>query len=82
MLDSEISKSNTELVLTPRIKITEEDLSLIGKKVFKKSFKPFKSKLKYATVKGFVNHYVTGVISFYFHEDDSIVECRKCKLLS
>jgi hypothetical protein len=71
----------TNLPIIPRIKITEADDSFIGKKVFKKSCSPFKSGSKIATVKGFVYNDVTAKISFTFEEDDSSVECFRCKVI-
>lgn len=54
----------------------------IGKKVFKTSGKPFKSKLKVNTVKGLTDHPILKIPAFTFVEDDSIVECRQCELQS
>jgi hypothetical protein len=51
---------------------------LIGTQVKKVSGKPFKSKLKINTVKGFAVHPITLKISLTFIEDDSIVEAHKC----
>jgi len=78
---NEIYKSNPLLCNIPTFKIIDEDLSLIGKKIFKKSCQPFKSRLRYATVKGFVVHDITQEISFTFEEDETFVECKRCKLL-
>lgn len=65
----------------PKIQITEADDSFIGKKVYKKSCSPFKSGEKIATVKGFTINEYTNKISFTFEEDESSVECFRCKLL-
>ncbi len=58
----------------------------IGRKVMKTSknncnSKPFKSGLKENTVKGIINHPILNVPSFTFLEDDSFVECNRCKLV-
>jgi hypothetical protein len=80
MLKSEdILKAN--LPELPKIKITEEDEVFIGTKVFKKSCSPFKSGEKIATVKGFTRNEHTDKIAFTFEEDESSVECFRCKLL-
>lgn len=52
----------------------------IGKKVWKKSRKPFKSKNQINTVKGTMNHPVTGRPALTFHEDDSYVESYMVEL--
>ena len=55
-------------------------MSMIGKKVQKTSPQPFKSGLKTNTVKGIVQHFVLKDLpAFIFEEDDSMVECRRCK---
>ena len=55
-----------------------EDYSLqIGKKGFKTSGKPFKSKQLVNTVKGVITHPILGIPAFTFEEDDSFVECRR-----
>jgi len=62
----------------------------IGKKVAKKSVtkkkhvlkgKPFKSGLLINTVKGVVEHKQLGIPAYVFEEDDSYVECRRCRVL-
>ena len=65
----------------------------IGKKVSKGSiteepkckrankFKPFKSGFKVNTVKGVITHPIINVPAYTFEEDDSYVECRRCKLV-
>jgi hypothetical protein len=59
--------------------------SMIGFKVSKKHGrnqpKPFKSGLKINTVRGVVIHDILGVPAFIFEEDDSYVECRRCKIV-
>jgi len=52
----------------------------IGKTVFKPSGKPFKSGKKTNTVTGIVDHPILRIPSFTFSEDESVVECRQCKL--
>jgi hypothetical protein len=70
-------------------KETEEDIkrykSMIGCKVWKKrgkaTPKPFKSGQQINTVKrAEVIHPVTGLLCFEFEEDDSYVECFRCKV--
>lgn len=56
----------------------------IGHKVTKTSKtgtqpKPFKSGFLVNTVKGIVNHPILNIPAFTFEEDDSYVECRRCK---
>ena len=53
---------------------------MIGKKVQKVSPKKFKSGSKINTVKGVVMHPILkNLKAFTFEEDDSIVECRRCR---
>ena len=68
---------------------TPEELAsyqvLIGCKVHKKRGyntepKPFKSGVKVNTVKSITLHPITGYPAFNFYEDESIVECFRCKL--
>lgn len=55
-------------------------LECMGKSVYKfKSGKPFKSGNKINTVAGVINHPQLNVPAFIFVEDDSYVECRRCK---
>lgn len=54
------------------------DPSLIGRKVIKRSGKPFKSGDKVGTIKGFVKHPKLEVTCFTFDEDDSYVACYQC----
>ena len=52
----------------------------IGKQVYKhKSGKPFKSGLKVNTVNGVIIHPILDIPAYTFEEDDSYVECRRCK---
>ena len=51
----------------------------IGRRVYKRSGKPFKSGFKTATVKGEVRHkQLPGEMAFIFDEDDSYVACSQC----
>ena len=54
--------------------------SFIGRKVKKKTGKPFKSTFKVNTVKDLVINPYTQKIAFTFMEDDSNVECFRCEL--
>lgn len=58
--------------------IYSENILPIGTKVTKKSRKPFKSGLKVNTIKGYIIHSITQLISYKFEEDDSYVEVRRC----
>jgi len=63
----------------------------IGEKVSKKSVsgkrkklrqpKPFKSRSKVNTIKGVITHPELGIPAYTFEEDESYVECRRCKIL-
>lgn len=58
----------------------QDDIILeVGTKVEKKSRNPFKSTFKVNTVKGYTNNPYTNKISYTFEEDDSNVECFRCK---
>ncbi len=61
------------------MKTLDEYKRLIGYTVRKTSRKPFKSGTKVNTVAGVVVHPFLGVPSFTFVEDDSYVECRRCR---
>jgi hypothetical protein len=52
----------------------------IGKKVTKDK-KPFKSGLRINTVKDVIEHPILKIPAYTFVEDDSYVECRRCKVL-
>jgi len=52
---------------------------MIGKRVYKKSGKPFKSTEKVNTVSGVTINPNTNKKAFTFEEDDSIVDCFICK---
>lgn len=54
--------------------------SMIGRTVRKRSNKSFKSGEKNNTVFGIVTHMPTMRSGFTFFEDDSVVECWRCKL--
>lgn len=53
--------------------------SMIGERIWKKSRKPFKSKLQVNTVTGITTHPYRDSPCFTFKEDDSFVECIKCE---
>lgn len=46
-----------------------------------KNPKPFKSGLRVNTVKGMTTNPHTGKMAYTFYEDDSIVNCDKCKII-
>jgi len=52
---------------------------MVGKRVRKKSGKPFKSHLAANTVSGVAPHPQTGRLGYTFREDDSVVECWRCE---
>jgi len=55
----------------------------IEKQVTKfKSGKPFKSGFQTNTVKAVINHPILNIPAYTFEEDDSYVECRRCKVIS
>lgn len=56
-------------------------IDFIGRVVEKQSGKPFKSTNKINTVKGLVKNPQTGHLAFIFEEDDSNVECWRCRLV-
>ena len=70
---------------------TELDLFTenIGKQVKKKSInnddsyqaKPFKSGKKVNTIKGVITHPILFIPAYTFNEDESYVECRRCKII-
>jgi hypothetical protein len=43
--------------------------------------KPFKSQLLVNTVKDVITHPILNIPAYTFEEDDSYVECRRCKLV-
>lgn len=53
---------------------------MLGEVVIKHSKKPFKSGYKENTVIGITTNEFTNRIAFLFNEDDSVVECFKCRL--
>lgn len=54
----------------------------LGKKVKKKSNKPFKSKLKINTVKDVISHpKLPGKYAYTFKEDDSYVSVVMCEIV-
>lgn len=67
----------------------EEYKNNIGKKVCKCSIsqknntdKPFKSGKKTNTINGVIIHPILNIPAYTFEEDDSYVECRRCKILN
>lgn len=56
--------------------------AIITKPNSNRTMNPFKSGLKINTVKGIVNHPILNIPAFTFEEDDSYVECRRCKLIN
>ena len=57
-----------------------DSMECIGKRVYKRSRKTFKSKLKVNTVTGVTVNKFTGKEAFTFKEDDSIVDVWQCQL--
>lgn len=53
---------------------------LVGKVVYKKSNKPFKSGAHMVRVESVVTHPITQRAAFTFVDSEGIVECRTCKL--
>jgi len=56
-------------------------IKIIGKKVQKRSKKPFKSACIINTVKNVTINQDSGKIAFTFEEDDSIVDVYQCELV-
>lgn len=56
--------------------------SFIGKKVKKKSGKPFKSGLKVNTVKKLTHNPNTKKPAFFFEEDQSVVDAHICEIVN
>ena len=46
-----------------------------------KGRKPFKSGKLYNIVKGVINHPILNVPAYTFFDDDSYVECKRCKVV-
>lgn len=64
------------------ITYTDDELkSMIGKIVTKTTNKPFKSGNQNNTVLDVISHPILGCPAFTFIEDDSYVECRRCKVV-
>lgn len=57
-------------------------LGWVGRRVRKASGKPFKSGRKTNTVVGLATHPERRNACFVFAEDDSMVECWRCELVS
>ena len=51
-----------------------------GKKIFNR--KTFKSASLINTIKGVIDHPELQIPAYVFEEDDSYVECRRCKILT
>lgn len=69
---------------TPKFKdLTDVQLNNLrshaGMLVFKPSGKPFKSGRKVNTVKGVVEHPITGLPCYTFEEDDTFVAVNRCE---
>lgn len=54
---------------------------MIGNMVYKISGKPFKSRLKINTIKGFLFDKRFNKLAYTFNEDDSFVHCDKCLII-
>jgi hypothetical protein len=72
-----------------KYKMLEQYLQNIGKKVMKcsigeqeKNHKPFKSGFQTNTIKDVVMHEFIDEPAYVFNEDDSYVECRRCKIIN
>ena len=64
------------------ITYTDDELqSMIGKIVTKTTKKPFKSGNDNNTVRDIIVHPILGCPVFTFIDDDSYVECRRCKVV-
>jgi len=68
---------------TAMLGATKEDVAWwVGRKVYKPSGKKFKSRLAENTVKAVVDHpVISNLPAFTFHEDNSVVEARRCMLV-
>lgn len=53
---------------------------MLGKQIVKKSNRPFKSGDKVGTALSFTTNEHSGRIAFIMKEDDSVVDCFRCKL--
>lgn len=53
----------------------------LGQKIEKKSGRPFKSTLKNNTAKALCCNLFTKRLCFLFEEDESFVECFRCRLI-
>lgn len=55
-------------------------IALLGMEVYKESGKPFKSGRRFNTVKSVIRHpKLKRTLCYTFHEDNSYVECWRCK---
>lgn len=66
------------MLVKGRIDMTEDT---IGLRCYKKSGKPFLSKLKINTIKGIIDHPIIHRPAYIFEEDDSYVSCEQCEVI-
>lgn len=83
----DVFKSYTLFITSRRDELNELEKN-INKRVEKCSIgrqeengKPFKSGQKINTVKNIIIHPILETFAYTFHEDDSYVECRRCKVI-
>lgn len=69
-----------EMPKRERVGSIADPKSAIGKQVYKRSKKPFKSKQLYNTVSGVTTNPHTGLDAFTFEEDSSVVDCWICNI--
>lgn len=62
-------------------RVTKREIRFNPKKAKETIQKPFKSGLKTNTIKGIVPHPILGIPAYTFEEDDSYVECRRCRVI-
>lgn len=60
---------------------TNEWANWLGKKIMKKSKKPFKSKKIVGISNEIVINPHSGKFAFFMEEDKSVVDCRQCMLV-
>lgn len=60
--------------------VYKDPANYVGRMVTKDK-KPFKSSNKCNTIKGIINHPTLNVPCFTFEDDDSYVECSRCKFV-
>jgi len=73
-INSSVGNSSTNI---------EDYLPNIGKQCRKKckTMKPFKSGFKVNTIKGVIMHPILNIPGYTFVEDESFVECRRCRVI-